>query len=87
MGSPLFPIIADLVLQKLESDILNKFPLKLIFYYKFVDDIALSASYTCLNDFYMFNSFHSRLSFSIEIGDNTLNFLDLSLIKKRLLDF
>jgi len=32
MGSPLFPIVADLVLQKLESDILNKFTIKPIFY-------------------------------------------------------
>jgi len=28
MGSPLSPIVADLVLQKLESDILDKFPIK-----------------------------------------------------------
>jgi len=43
MGSLLFPLVADLILQKLESDILNKFIIKPIFYYRFVDDIALSA--------------------------------------------
>jgi len=58
MGSPLFPIVADLVLQKLESDILNKFTIKPIFYYRFVDDIALAAPCTCLEDlFHMFNFF------------------------------
>jgi len=83
MGSPLSPIIADLVLQKLESDILDKFSIKQIFYYIYVDDIALSAPHTCLEHLLlMFNSFHPRLKFTMEIGDNTLNFLDLLLIKK-----
>jgi len=83
MWSPLSPIVTDLVLQKLESDILNKFTIKLIFYYRFVDDIALAVPCTCLEDLlHMFNSFHLRLKFTIEIGGNTLNFLDLSLIKK-----
>jgi len=77
MGFPLSRIVADLV-QKLESDILNKFTIKPIFYYIFVDDIALSAP--CLKDLlHMFNSFHPRLRFTMEIEGNTLNFLDLLL--------
>jgi len=58
MRSPLFPI-ADLVLQKLESDILNKF----------VDDIALATPCTYLEDLlHMFNSFHPRLKFTMIVG-------------------
>jgi len=83
MGSPLSPIIADVILQKLESDSLNNFHIQPIFYYRYVDDIALSAPYSCLKDLLQqFNSFHPRLKFTMEIGGDTLNFLDLSLIKK-----
>jgi len=78
MGSLLSLIVADLVLQKLKSDILNKFTIKPIFYYRFVDDSALSAPCTCLKDLlHMFNFFHPRLRFTMEVG-GTLNFLDLS---------
>jgi len=83
MGSPLSPIIADLFLQKLETDVLNNLPIKPIFYFRFVDDIALSTTYTFLNDLlHKFNSYHPRLKFTLEIGDNSLNFLDLTLIKQ-----
>jgi len=62
---------------------LNKSPIKPIFYYRYVDDIVLSAPHTCLEDLlHMFNSFYPRLKFTMEIGGNTLNFLDLSMIKK-----
>jgi len=76
-------IVADLVLQKLEFNVINKLSIKLIFYYRFVDDIALAALYSCLNDIlYNFNSFHPRLCFTIEVGSNILNFLDLTIIKR-----
>jgi len=80
----LSPIIADLFLQKLEVDVLNNLPIKPIFYFRFVDDIALSTPYASLNDLlFNFNSYHPRLKFTLEIGGNSpLNFLDLSMIKK-----
>jgi len=82
MGSPLSPIVADLALQKLENNILDKLIIKPIFYYRFVDDIALAAPHTSLDDLlHTFNSFHPRLRFTMEVGGNSLNFLDLSLIK------
>jgi len=85
MGSPLSPVVADLVLQKLELSILDDFPFKPIFYFRYVDDIALSVPRTfidCLLD--KFNSFHHRLKFTMEMGGdgNHLNFLDLTIIKK-----
>jgi len=39
MGSPLSPIISDIILQDLESDILNKLTTKLSFYVRYVDDM------------------------------------------------
>jgi len=83
MGSPLSPIIADLVLQKLETDVLSDLLVKPIFYFRFVDDIALSTPHASLNDLLSkFNSYHPRLKFTLEIGGSNLNFLDLTIIKK-----
>jgi len=48
-----------------------------------VDDIALAAPITQLNDLLnKFNSFHPRLNFTIEIGGSSLNFLEVSMINK-----
>jgi len=78
MGSPLFPIVADLVLQKLEFNVISKLSMESIFYYRFVDDIALAAASFCLNDLlHSFSSFHPRLCFTIKIEDNILNFLTI----------
>jgi len=43
MGSPLSPIVADLVLQDLEISAMNKLPSYLPLYYRYVDDILLAA--------------------------------------------
>jgi len=40
MGSPLSPVVADLILQRLESTILSDITYKPTFYYRYVDDIA-----------------------------------------------
>jgi len=85
MGSPLSPVVADLILQKLESSILDNFPFKPIFYFRYVDDIALSVPRTSVDSLLdKFNSFHHRLKFTMEMGDNGnyLNFLDLTITKK-----
>jgi len=83
MGSPLSPIVADLMLQKLEYSVIGELLVKPIFYYRFVDDIALAAPYSSLNDLlHKFNSFHPRLRFTMEVGGDMLNFLDLTLIKR-----
>jgi len=53
MGFPLSPIVVNFVLQKLEIKVISKLSMKLfpIFYYRFVEDIAIAAPYSCLNDF------------------------------------
>jgi len=50
-----------------------------------VDDIALAASRYKINEFFntTFNSLHPRLQFTLEIGDNKLNFLNVTLINNK----
>jgi len=85
MRSPLSPVVADLILQRLESSILNNLSYKPTFYYRYVDDIALSVPFDQLNDLLAkFNSFHCRLKFTMEMEceGHRLNFLDLTIIKQ-----
>jgi len=68
MGSPLSPIIADLILQRFESSILNNLTYKPTFYYRYVDDIVLAVPLSHLNSLLeKFNSFHRRLKFTMKM--------------------
>jgi len=81
MGSPLSPIIADLVMQDLEAKALDALDYDIPFYHRYVDDIALAVPRHKINDILtIFNSLHSRLQFTLEIGGNKLDFLDVTLI-------
>jgi len=83
MGSPLSPIIADIVLQDLERKALE-FGVEIPFYYRYVDDIATAIHQTqqirLLN---IFNSFHPRIQFTMEIGGTKLDFLDVTIINNK----
>lgn len=52
------------------------------FYFRYVDDVVLAAPPSMLNIIlHTFNSFHTRLQFTIEEGvDDRLNFLDITII-------
>ena len=62
MGSPLSPILADIVMQDFEKKVISMLPARLLFYFRYVDDIILAAPseniHDCLN---VFNSLHARL--------------------------
>ncbi|KMQ88407.1 hypothetical protein RF55_12118 [Lasius niger] len=81
MGSPLSPIIADIVLQDLENFALEKLNFTPPFYFRYVDDVVLAAPPTLFNYILnTFNSFHPRLQFTIEIAEEKkLSFLDVTL--------
>jgi len=81
MGSPISPIIADIVMQDLETSILTRLNVQLPFYYRYVDDIVLAAPRDKIMDILdEFNSYHSRLKFTYELENNgSLSFLDLKL--------
>jgi len=83
MGSPLSPVVADLVMQRLECTVISSLNIRPTFYYRYVDDIILLAPPHYLSVLLdTFNSFHPRLSFTMEVGGDILNFLDLTLIRE-----
>ncbi|KYN11234.1 hypothetical protein ALC57_16619 [Trachymyrmex cornetzi] len=54
-----------------------------LFYYRYVDDICAALHVSEVDAFFnAFNSFHPRLQFTLEVGDNSLNSLDTSIIIK-----
>jgi len=77
--------VADPVIHELESSVLNSLTQKPVFFYRYVDDIALSVPQSELeNLFKKFNSYHPRIKFTIdyfEKGDR-LDFLNLTITKK-----
>jgi len=84
MGSPLSPIIADIVMQDLETNVLNSINIHLPFYYRYVDDIVFATQDTKVNYILeTFNNYHQRIKFTVEKENNRcLSFLDLLLIVK-----
>jgi len=82
MGSPLSPIIADVVMQDLESVCLRRINCELTFYYRYVDDIVMAAPSDKTDlIFNTFNDYHERIKFTIEHEESrSLSFLDLLLI-------
>jgi len=78
MGSPLSPIVADLIMQDLELYTLKNLTFNSPFYIRYVDGIAIAAPHTHINELLnKFNAFHPRLKFTMEIGGNSLNFLEV----------
>jgi len=84
MGSPLSPIISDLIMRDLEDNVLNSLSIQPIIYYQYADDILLSSrDEEVLDILKKFNTYHHRLKFTMESEVNhTINFLDLTLYKK-----
>ncbi|XP_025269898.1 uncharacterized protein LOC112639584 [Camponotus floridanus] len=82
MGSPLSPIIADIVLQDLEKNALNMLKFTPRFYFRYVDDILMTVPSDSIDmTLSIFNSFHDRLQFTSELEvDRKINFLDVTII-------
>jgi len=89
MGSPLSPIIANIVMDDLESRALNKLNINIPFYYRYVDDIAMAVScHKSQAVLDTFNSLHPKLQFTMENDGKKLNFLDVTIINNNgVLDF
>ena len=84
MGSPLSPILANIVLQDLEQEIVTANNIILSFYIRYVDDIVLAVHKEKVEGVLkLFNSYHERLRFTIDFGDgNGINFLDVKLMRQ-----
>jgi len=85
MGSPLSPILSDLVMRDLEENVLNSLNIQPILYYRYEDDIILSTYEEEIHSILKkFNSYHLRLKFTMESEVNhAFNFLDITLYKKQ----
>ena len=79
MGGPLSVIIADIFMTKLEEAVVK--PLEPKFYKRYVDDI-ICRRYKNQQDvlFDKINSYHTKISFTIEVEPST--FLDTKLVKE-----
>ncbi|XP_046466612.1 uncharacterized protein [Neodiprion pinetum] len=82
MGSPLSPILSDLVLDDLEQYCLNKLDFKPSFFFRYVDDIITAVPSNKVAEMLsVFNSFHPRLQFTSELESNhRISFLDVLII-------
>ncbi|XP_053685905.1 uncharacterized protein LOC128735447 [Sabethes cyaneus] len=92
MGSPLSPVIANLVMEKLEQHCiaeLEKKNINLTTYRRYVDDCFCVATEEQINEILAtFNSFHNRLQFTIEMEANkSIKFLDMMLTRNNELAF
>jgi len=81
MGSPLSPIIADIVMQELENTVLSTVSFPIPIFYRFVDDIVMAVPEK-ETKFILeaFNKFHPRLQFTLERGGSRINFLDTTIV-------
>lgn len=83
MGNCLSPVCADIIMSELQKTCINQLPFELPFFKRYVDDIITCVPFdqidTLLNTF---NSFHSKLQFTIEReSNNSIAFLDILLIR------
>jgi len=84
MGSPLSPIIADIVMQELETTVLSTVNFPIPIHYRYVDDILMAVPYDKIDHILnAFNNFHPRLQFTLEVGGHKINFLDTTIIVEK----
>jgi len=88
MGSLLLPVLADLVMQDLETEVMKELDFEFSFYYRYVDDVLLLTPSDKVDIILnTFNNIHNRLKFTVEYEKNrSISFLDLNLsIKNKVL--
>lgn len=84
MGAPISSVVAQLVLEDLEENVIPKLKTNLPFYKRYVDDCITALPLPDLDNILKeFNSYHPRLQFTAETETNKqINFLDITLIRK-----
>ncbi|RLU15331.1 hypothetical protein DMN91_012325 [Ooceraea biroi] len=83
MGSPLSPILTDMVMEDLEVHCLGLLDFTVPVFYRYVDDVFTILPRDRLHDVLnVFNGYHPRLRFTYEIEtNNMLSFLDATVIR------
>ena len=84
MGSPVSPMLANLVLENLEEEIFKQCHFSPAFYYRYVDDIITAVPEDRIEEFNrLLNSYHTKLQFTSELEiEGKIPFLDMLLIKE-----
>jgi len=88
MGSPLAPLVVEVFMDAFEREIFDSgsgLILNIRYWHRYVDGVLCmwSGSISELHDFLnLLNSKHSNIKFTIEVGGNTINFLDLSISRQ-----
>lgn len=87
MGSPLSPVIANLVMERLEQDSIRKVEeqqIGMVVYRRYVDDCFCVARVEDVDRILdTFNGFHERLQFTVEKEENEqIKFLDMMLSRR-----
>ena len=83
MGTKMIPQYANLFMADLEKKILGKFPNKLIFYLRYIDDIFLIWTHgeESLKQFYStFNSENPSIKLTMDYSVEHIHFLDSTVI-------
>jgi len=83
MGSPLSPILVDIIMDDLKMQCMKKLDFRVRSYYRFVDDIFLIIPRNKIDIILkIFNEYHSRLKFTHEIEiNNFLSFFNTLVIR------
>ncbi|GAB1867929.1 Reverse transcriptase domain-containing protein [Camponotus japonicus] len=83
MGSPLSPVLADMVMDDLETQCLSSLNFTVPIYYKFIDDVFAIVPRTKIDEILTtFNNYHQRLKFSYEIEVNSsISFLNATVTR------
>ena len=84
MGSPMSPVIADLVMEILEEESIKKLKFRLPFFSRFVDDITTACPADKAEELKnVFNKYSKDIQFTIEVEkDGKLPFLDTLLLRQ-----
>nr|CAI5820344.1 unnamed protein product [Callosobruchus analis] len=85
MGDCMSPICADLVMSKLQSYCLSVTSFHVPFFKRYVDDIVTAIPKDKADDILnIFNSFHTKLQFTVEVEqNNAISFLDTKIIRSK----
>ncbi|XP_025265609.1 uncharacterized protein LOC112638326 [Camponotus floridanus] len=85
MSSPPSPILADMVMDDLETQCLNSLNFTVPIYYRFVDDVFAIVPRTRIDEMLTkFNNYHERLRFTYEMEiDSSISFLNVKVIRSK----
>jgi len=83
MGSPLSPILADIIMDDLENNCLADLDFGIRSFFRYVDDIFLITPKNKVDLILRtFNGYHPRLRFTHELeNNNSISFLNTSVIR------